>query len=368
MNKNSENYYEVLGVAKNATQEEIKSAYRKAALKYHPDKNPDNKEAEDMFKKASEAYSVLGDPQKRSEYDTYGRVGGFQGVNFESDIFEDFTDLFGSFFGFSDFFGRSQRKGPQRGSDLRYDLEITLEDVFNGIEKEIEIPIEDECEKCGGTGAKDGNKVTCNACGGRGSLFYQQGFFTVSRTCPQCNGEGYLAKEYCAECKGRGKVRKIKKTKVKIPRGVENGTMLRVSGQGETGVRGGVRGDLYIAIFVKEHPFFIRKGADLFCEVEVSLPEAVLGSEIELKTINGEKVKVTIPECCKSGEQIKLKGVGIYTTNAKNRGDLYVQVKLKTPEKISKDEKNLWQELYKIEMKKSEKKENFFKKIFKGEN
>lgn len=363
---NKEDYYEILGVSRNATQEEIKAAYRQAALKYHPDRNPNNKEAEEMFKKASEAYSVLGDPEKRAQYDRYGSVGGFQGVDFDSDIFEDFTDLFGSFFGFGDIFGR-QKKGPQKGSDLRYDMEISLEEVFFGVEKNIEIPLEDICKECNGTGAKDGKRSSCPTCGGRGSLFYQQGFFTVSRTCPHCGGEGNVAVKQCGECKGKGRIKTTKQIKVKIPKGIESGTMLKVAGAGEMGIRGGHRGDLFIAIFVKEHQHFHRKGADLFCNVEISLPEAVLGSKVELKNIDGEKVKVDIPQFCQNGERIKLKGMGLPYLNHKGRGDLFIDVKLKTPDKLTKEEKRLWEELYSIEMKKQDKRNSFFTKIFKGD-
>lgn len=363
----SEDYYEILGVEKNASQEEIKSAYRKAALKYHPDKNPGNKEAEEMFKKASEAYSVLGDPEKRAQYDAYGKVGNYSGINWDSDIFEDFSDLFGSFFGFGDFFGGGRRRGPQRGSDLRYDLEISLEDVYKGVEKEIELPLEEICEKCSGSGSKDGKRINCPSCGGRGSIFYQQGFFSVSRSCPQCAGEGTIVKEKCPFCKGSGKKQTTKTIKVKIPQGIENGTMLKVSGQGEIGARGGRRGDLYIAVFVKEHPHFKRKGSDLFCELGISLPEAVLGTEIELAGIDGEKTKIKIPEHCEQGKRIKIEGMGLPAINSKKRGDLFVEVKLQTPKKLSKEEKELWHKLYEFEMKKSEKKESFFKKIFKGD-
>lgn len=361
-----EDYYEILGVSRDATQEEIKSAYRKAALKYHPDKNPGNKEAEEMFKKASEAYAVLGDPQKRAQYDAYGRVGNFGGVNWDSDIFDDFSDLLGSFFGFGDFFEGQRRRRYQKGSDLRYDLEISLEDVFTGIEKEIELPLEEICEKCSGSGAKDGKKNTCPTCGGRGNIFYQQGFFSVSRTCPHCAGEGTIAKEKCPYCKGSGKIRKTKTIKVKIPRGVENGTMLKVSGQGEIGTGGGRRGDLYIAVFVKEHPYFKRKGTDLYCEINVSLPEAVLGGEYEVETIEKKEIKVRVPAHCQYGKRLKIDGMGLPEINGKKRGDLYVDVKLQTPQKLSREEKELWQKLYEIEIQKKRKKDSFFK-IFKGE-
>lgn len=363
----TEDYYEILGVSRDATQEEIKAAYRKAALKYHPDKNPGNKEAEEMFKKASEAYSVLGDPQKKAQYDAYGKVGNYGGINWDSDIFDDFSDLFGSFFGFGDIFGGSRRRGPQKGSDLRYDIEITLEDVYKGLEKEIEIPLEEICEDCSGSGAREGKKIRCPACEGRGNIFYQQGFFSVSRTCPQCAGEGYIAKEKCSSCKGTGKIHRTKTIKVKIPPGVENGTMLKVSGQGEMGLRGGRRGDLYIAVFVKEHPIFKRKGSDLFCKINISLPEAVLGTEYEITTLEGKKKKVKIPENTQNGKIFRIEGMGLPSINGRRNGDLFVEVNLLTPHKISKEEKELWQKLYELEMKKSEKKESFFKRIFKGE-
>lgn len=362
----SGDFYEVLGVPRDATQEEVKAAYRKAALKYHPDRNPGDKEAEEMFKKTSEAYSVLGDPEKRSRYDRFGSVGS-GGVDWDSAVFDDFGDLLGNLFGFGDLFGRSQRRrGPQRGSDLRHDLKINLSDVLNGVEKEIEIPFEETCPVCGGTGAKGGKRVTCPTCKGRGSLFYQQGFFTVSRTCPHCGGEGAVASEKCPNCGGKGKIFTTKKIKVKIPQGVESGSRLKVSGQGEVGARGGLRGDLYIFVMVKDHEFFQREGEHLYCEIEISFAEAVLGTEIEIMPLDGKPEKLPIPQNSWHGERFKMSGKGLPRLHGRGKGDLFVQIKLKTPSKISKEEKKLWQELLRLEARKSEKKDSFFRNIFKG--
>jgi molecular chaperone DnaJ len=362
--QSSDDYYEILGVSRDATQEEIKAAYRKAALQHHPDRNPENKEAEEIFKRASEAYSVLGDPDKRSQYDRFGRAGA-GGVDWNSAIFDDFGDLLGNLFGFGDLFGRAQRhRGPQRGSDLRYDLEINLEEVLEGCEKEVEIPLEDPCPACGGTGAREGKRELCPGCEGRGSLFYQQGFFTVSRSCPQCAGEGTVAKDKCSGCRGRGKVFNTKKIKVKIPHGVENGSRLKVAGQGEIGPRGGTRGDLYIFIAIKKNPFYQREEAHLFCRGCISLPEAVLGSEIELETLDTKNEKLSVPPNTQHGQRFKLSGKGLPRLHGRGRGDLYVEISLRTPQKISKEEKKLWHELLVLEAEKNEKKDSFFRKIF----
>lgn len=363
----SEDYYEILGVPRNATQEEIKAAYRKAALKYHPDRNPGNKEAEEKFKKASEAYSVLGDPEKRAQYDRYGMVGNFNDVDFSSDIFEDFSDILNSFFGFDEFFGRrSRRSGPKKGADLRYDLEIRLEEVFTGAEKEIEIPYSEICSKCNGSGAKEGKKHTCPTCRGRGSLTSHQGFFTISRTCHHCNGEGAIIKEKCNECFGKGKINKTKVIKVKIPKGIESGTILKVSGQGEPGERGGPRGDLYIAVSVKEHPFFKRKESDLYCEVEISLPEAVLGTNVEIRNLDGKMERIEIPEMVNDGNILTVQNAGLPLLSGRGRGNLYVVVRLKVPNKLSKEERELWEKLLEIEKKKGEKKDSFFTRFFRS--
>jgi molecular chaperone DnaJ len=362
----SGDYYEILGVPRDATQEQIKSAYRQAALKHHPDRNPDNKESEDLFKKTSEAYSGLGDPEKRSQYDRFGRVGG-GGVDWDSAIFDDFGDLLGNLFGFGDLFGRAQRhRGPQRGSDLRYDLEISLEEVLESCDKEIDIPLEEPCPQCGGTGAREGKRVPCTNCEGRGSLFYQQGFFTVTRTCPQCAGEGTVAKDKCPGCRGRGNTYNTKKIKVKIPHGVENGSRLKVPGQGEIGARGGPRGDLYIFISVKQHPFYVREEENLFCRVDISLPEAVLGGEVEIETLDKKIEKLSVPPNTQHGQRFKISGKGLPKLQHRGKGDLYVEIGLKTPAKLSKEEKKLWHELLQLEAEKNEKKDSFFKKIFKG--
>lgn len=362
----SGDYYEILCVPRDATHEQIKVAYRQAALKYHPDRNPGDKDAEDKFKKASEAYSVLGDPEKRSQYDRFGKVGGPGGVDWDSAVFDDFGDLFGNLFGFGDLFGRGHRHhGPQRGADLRYDMDVSLEEVLEGCEKEIEIPLEEPCHKCAGTGAKDGKRSTCTACGGKGSIIYNQGFFAISRSCPQCGGEGTVAKEKCAECRGRGKQFKTKRISVRIPQGVESGSRLKVAGQGEIGDRGGPRGDLYIFIGIKDHPFYVRSGEHLFCRIGISLPEAVLGTEVEIEGIDGKTEKLSVPPNTQHGQKFKIAGKGLPRLHHRGRGDLFVEIGLRTPSKVSKEEKKLWQELLRMEAEKDEKRDSFFRKIFK---
>lgn len=364
----SGDYYEILCVPRDATQEQIKVAYRQAALKYHPDRNPGDKESEEKFKKASEAYSVLGDPDKRAQYDRYGKVGGAGGgVDWDSAVFDDFGDLLGNLFGFGDLFGRTRRHtGPHRGSDLRYDIEVSLEEVLEGCEKEIEIPYEEPCAKCSGTGARDGKRSTCGACGGRGSIFYQQGFFTVSRSCPQCSGEGTIAREKCGECGGKGSGYRTKKIKVRIPHGVESGSRLKVPGQGEPGHRGGPRGDLYIFMGVREHPFYLRDGENLLCRVDISLPEAVLGGEVEIETLDGKPEKVAVPPNTQHGQRFRVAGKGLPRLHHRGRGDLFVEVRLRTPSKVSREERKLWQELLRLEAEKNDKRESFFRKIFKA--
>ncbi len=344
-------YYEVLGVPREASAQEIKSAYRKLALKHHPDKNPGDKQAEENFKEAAEAYSVLSDPNKRGQYDRFGHAGvnvgsgGFGG--FDPDIFADFSDILGDFFGFGDVFGGSRRRRSsqaQRGSDLRYDLRISFEEAAFGVKTKIKIPRQETCSVCGGTGAKPGQgRVTCNTCGGQGQIRYQQGFFTISRTCPQCQGTGTIIKNRCTECKGAGRLPKEKILELKIPAGVDDGSRLRVAGEGESGANGGPPGDLYVVIEVEEHPFFKRQGNDIYCELPVSFPQAALGAEIGIPTLQG-KEKLKIPEGTQTGTVFRLKGRGVVSLGGRGQGDQLVAITVVTPTKLNKQQKQLLQQ------------------------
>jgi len=344
-------YYEVLGVPREANAQEVKSAYRKLALKYHPDKNPGDKQAEESFKEAAEAYSVLSDPNKRGQYDRFGHAGvnvgggGFGG--FDPDIFGDFSDILGDFFGFGDVFGGGRRRRPnqaQRGSDLRYDLCISFEEAVFGVKTKIKIPRQETCNVCGGTGAKPGQgRVTCNTCGGQGQIRYQQGFFTISRTCPQCQGAGQIIKSRCTECKGSGRLPKEKVLELKIPAGVDDGSRLRVAGEGESGANGGPPGDLYVVIEVEEHPFFKRQGNDIYCELPVSFPQAALGAEIGIPTLQGQE-KLKIPEGTQTGTVFRLKGRGIVSLGGRGQGDQLVAITVVTPTKLNKQQKEILQQ------------------------
>jgi molecular chaperone DnaJ len=364
----SGDYYEILGVSKDATQEEIKSAYRKAALKYHPDKNPGDKNAEEKFKKAAEAYSVLGDAERRSRYDRYGTVGdvpGAGGVPWDSDLFADFSDLLGGLFGFGDLFGGGRRGAGrvQRGSDLRYDMHLTLQEAFEGKEESLEIPKEEACGTCKGSGSKSGQRIVCQACRGRGTVAFRQGFFTVSRTCPQCGGEGEIVQDPCSACTGRGRVRTRKTIKVKIPAGVDAGTRLRISCEGEAGERGGPPGDLYIFMDVEEHPFFHRSGEDLYCQIPLSPPQAALGTEVMLETLDGEE-SLKVPAGAQHGQRFRISGKGMPRVNRSGRGDLYVEVAIQTPKRLTKEEKQHYEELLKLEKEREERGGGFFRKVF----
>lgn len=343
-------YYEVLGVAREVSDQEIKSAYRKLALKYHPDKNHGSKEAEEKFKEAAEAYSVLSDPDKRSRYDHFGHEGvqgGFSG--FDPATFSDFGDILGDFFGFGDLFGGSRRRrGPERGADLRYDLKISFRDAAFGLKTKIKIPRQETCGICGGQGtAKGKSPVTCPACHGAGQVRYQQGFFSISRTCGQCNGEGRIIRDPCETCHGRGQVRRERVLELKIPAGVDNGTRLRIQGEGEGGGRGGPSGDLYVVILLEEHPFFQRQGNNIYCQVPIAITQAVLGSEISVPTLEGEE-KLKIPEGTQSGTVFRLRNKGIVSLNERGRGDQFVTVNVVIPAKITKEQRILFESLAKL--------------------
>jgi molecular chaperone DnaJ len=353
---NKKDYYEILGITREASDQEIKSAYRKMAMKFHPDKNPGNKEAEENFKQAAEAYSVLGDREKRTVYDRYGHsgLGGYSGgegfSGFNPDLFADFSDVLGSFF-FGDFFGgggRRRRSGPVRGADLQYHLEITLEEAIKGIEKEIVIPRMDLCEKCEGTGSNSPQgKTTCSTCNGYGQVRYSQGFVTIARTCPNCSGTGQVLRDPCKSCSGGGRVERKVTLNVKVPPGVDTGNRLKLKAEGEAGMRGGLSGDLYVLLEVQEHPVFMRKGFDLYCEKEVSVLQASLGDEIMVPTPDGEE-SMKILEGTQPGTVLTMRGKGVPYVNSYGRGDLHVQIKVKIPTNLSSQERKMLKELAKL--------------------
>jgi molecular chaperone DnaJ len=348
-------YYEILSVSKTATEAEIKTAYRKLAVQHHPDKNPDDHTAEEKFKEAAEAYSVLSDPQKRAAYDRFGHQGvgagaaGFGGAGFSN--IEDIFDLFG----FGDVFGgqsggrSSRRSAAQRGADLRYDLEITLEEAAAGKEEKLRIPRLETCDECDGKGAEKGSEPeTCITCGGSGQTRYQQGFFSVMRTCPNCSGKGQIIKNPCKKCRGAGRVEKEKMLEVKIPAGVETGSRLRVTGEGEAGTQGGGAGDLYVVVHVKEHELFERQGANLYSAVPVTFAQAALGAEIKVKTLDGEE-DLKIPAGTQTGTVFRLKSQGMPALGGRGKGDLFVAVTLITPKTLTKEQRKLLEQLAEIE-------------------
>ena len=342
-------YYQVLGVPRDAPAEDIKKAYRQLALKHHPDRNPGSKEDEEKFKEAAEAYSVLADAEKRSAYDRFGHDGlrgqGFSG--FDSSVFEDFEDILGNLFGFSfgDFFGGRERgRGGvrrNRGRDLALEVEIGLEEAAAGVEKEIKMSRAETCPACRGSKRKPGTQATsCPACGGRGQVRYQQGFFTMARTCSRCQGSGEINASPCASCQGRGHVREKRALKVRIPAGVDDGSRLRLVGEGEAGDEGMPAGDLYVVTRVRKHPFFERDGNDLACEITVSFAQAALGARIEIPTLEGDEV-LKIPPGTQPAEIIRLKGKGVSDVSGRRKGDLFVKVLVRTPENLSKEQKAL---------------------------
>ena len=367
-------YYEVLSVTRTSTSEEIKSAYRKAALKWHPDRNPSGKsESEARFREATEAYSVLSDGNKRAAYDRYGHAGlasgGFgDGVN--TTIFEEFQDIFGDFFGFEDIFsgrgGRRTRGRAQRGADLRYDMQLSFEEAAAGLTTKVRLPRQEFCEACNGTGAKAGTGVTaCEPCGGRGQLHYQQGFFAISRTCPACQGAGQVVREKCADCRGAGRVEKVRQIELRIPPGVDSETRLRVPGEGERGPGGGPPGDLYVVLQVREHAFFERRNADLYCTIPISLAQAALGAEITVPGLGGEE-RVKIPESTQTGSIFRLKGKGLPDPHGGGKGDLYVNVRVFTPAKLTREQRRLLEQLgqtLQVENRPVERETSFFDKV-----
>jgi molecular chaperone DnaJ len=349
-------YYEILGVQRGASEQEIKSAYRKLALQYHPDRNPNNPDAEERFKECSEAYAILADNEKRGLYDRFGHAGVGTtpggGAGFDASVFQDFHDIFGEFFGFGDLFGAGRSGGrrtrAQRGADLREDITIEFEEAVFGTEKKITYRKHELCETCKGSGSAQGKApATCRTCGGRGQVRYQQGFFSIARTCPACQGAGSVISDPCTKCKGEGRVVQQKTIDAKIPAGVEDETRIRFTGVGEAGMHGGPAGDLYVVLNVKEHPFFERRGNDLYCVIPVSVTQAALGTEIQVPTLEGEQT-LKVPEGTQSGTTLKLRNKGVPVLNGHGKGDLFVEVRVQTPTKLSKRQRELLQELQSI--------------------
>ena len=360
-------YYEILGIGNSASTEEIKKAYRSMAFKYHPDRNPNDPDAEHKFKEAAEAYEVLSDSEKRTVYDRFGHdglnnAGGGQDFGSAHDIFDTFSDIFGDVFGFGS--GRS-RRGPraQAGADLRYNLNIAFEDAVKGTETELQIPKEVECSTCQGTGAEPGHRPeTCKHCGGQGQVFQSQGFFRIATPCPICRGAGKVITKPCPECKGRGATQETKNLKVNIPAGVDNGSRLRLQGEGEPGRHGGPPGDLFVVIRVQDHPQFNRQDFDLITSVDLSFVQATLGDRIEVPTLD-EHVPMDIPKGTQSGQTFKLKGLGVPHLGSNRKGDLLVRVQVKTPTKLTKDQEDLLRQFEALEAEKPKGRvRNFFKK------
>ncbi|KKJ77205.1 molecular chaperone DnaJ [Kiloniella litopenaei] len=363
-------FYEVLGVSRSADAKELKSAYRKLAMKYHPDRNPDDAEAEKKFKEINEAYGVLKDDQQRAAYDNYGHAafenggpgagGGFGGGGFGGGGFADiFEEMFGGFGG-----GGRSSGGAQRGGDLRYNMEISLEDAYTGKEAEIRIPSAVSCDVCDGTGAAKGSSpVTCGTCKGNGRVRMQQGFFTVERTCHTCQGVGKVIENPCGNCHGSGRVEKEKTLQVNIPAGVEEGNRIRLAGEGEMGARGGTPGDLYIFLSIEPHRIFQREGADIYCRVPISMTQAALGGSVEVPTIDGGRAKVSIPDGTQSRQQFRLRNKGMSVLRSSSRGDMYVEVTVETPVNLTKRQKELLREFEEESGDNSPLSSGFFKRV-----
>ncbi len=344
-------YYDILSVERSAGDGDIKAAFRKQAMKLHPDRNPGDLEAERRFKELNEAYEVLKDPDKRAAYDRFGHAafehGSAGAAGFGADFATTFSDIFDDLFGMGGRRGRGS--GRERGADLRYNMEIALEEAYAGKTAQIRIPTSVTCEACSGTGAKSGTKPkACPMCAGQGKVRHAQGFFTLERTCPNCQGRGQVIESPCASCAGSGRVTRERTLSVNIPPGVEDGTRIRLAGEGEAGVRGGPPGDLYIFLSIAPHPFFQRDGADLYCRVPISMVTAALGGEFEVPTVDGGKTKVKVPEATQSGRRFRLYGKGMPVLRARQSGDMYVQVVVETPQNLSKRQRELLTEFERL--------------------
>jgi molecular chaperone DnaJ len=349
-------YYEVLGVSQTASEQEIKSAYRRLAVKFHPDKNPGDAAAEEKFKEAAEAYTVLSDADQRRRYDRFGHAGvssSAGSAGWGAPGFGGIEDILGDLFGFGDVFGArgggGRRSAAQRGADLRYDLEISLEDAAAGMTAQLRIPRLEACDKCKGSGAAEGTQPeTCQTCSGAGQVRYQQGFFSVARTCGSCRGTGSIVKSPCDACKGAGRVEREKTMEVKIPAGVETGSRLRIAGEGEAGTQGGTTGDLYVVIHVGEHEHFERQGSNLYSSVPITFAQAALGSEITVQTLGGQQ-QVKIPAGTQTGTVFRLKGHGVPVLGGRGRGDLFVSVTVVTPTTLTREQRRILEQLSEVE-------------------
>ncbi len=344
-------YYEVLGISRTSNDQEIKSAYRRLAMQYHPDRNPDNPAAEEKFKECSEAYAILADTEKRARYDRFGHagVGGNGGASgFDASAFTDFQDIFGDIFGFGDMFGQrggGRRSRAQRGADLREDLTLEFEEAVFGVTRQVQIRRMEECEQCKGSGVAPGKApINCTTCHGQGQVRYQQGFFSISRTCSTCQGSGKLIADPCSKCKGQGRISRDRSVTVKVPAGVDEGARILYSGEGEAGSAGGPSGDLYVVLHTKQHDFFDRDGKDLYCVVPISFAQAAMGTEIKVPTLEGEHT-LKVPEGTQTGTTFKVKNKGVPVLNGHGRGDLYVEAQVHTPKKLTQRQRELLQEL-----------------------
>ena len=363
-------FYEILGVQKNASDDEIKKSYRKLAMKYHPDRNKDDKESERKFKEVSAAYEILKDSEKRSAYDQYGhdafRQGGMGGGQGFGDFGGGFSDIFEEFFG-GGFGGQSRQRGPQRGNDLRYNMSVSLQEAFNGKKSQIRIPSYDGCDLCSATGSADkSGPSTCSTCGGQGKVRSTQGFFSIERPCPTCGGEGSSIKNPCLKCSGTGQVKKQKTISVTIPAGVDTGTRIRISGEGEPGQRGAGNGDLYIFVEVQKDKLFEREEENIFCQIPISITTAILGGEVEVPTIEGKKARLNIPPGTQSETQFRLKGKGMSILRQTRRGDMYVEANVEIPVNLNSKQKAILQEFEKeggTSKKHSPKSQSFFSKL-----
>jgi molecular chaperone DnaJ len=361
-------YYEALGVERGASEADLKAAFRKQAMKFHPDRNPDDKDAEGHFKEINEAYEVLKDGDKRAAYDRFGHAAFEQGAGggghgFGNDFASTFSDIFDDFFGMG---GRGRRRdGRERGADLRYNMEISLEEAFHGKAAQVKLPTPVTCEACSGIGAKAGTKPkTCPTCNGQGKVRHAQGFFTLERTCPACHGRGQVIDDPCIACSGSGRTKRERTLSVNIPAGVEDGTRIRLSGEGEAGVRGGPAGDLYIFLSLSAHPFFQRDGADLHCRAPISMVTASLGGEFEVPTIDGGKTRVKVPEGTQPGRRFRLQGKGMPVLRSKQVGDMYVQITVETPQNLTKRQRELLKEFEQLSSKDTQPEaESFFGRV-----